>query len=136
LGVSALETLRPKAKAPNSCRTLDAWVNLAERELGVRGGRVGWLVATTLVKRLMEDADSPSEAEVAHAVEDIFSSRAHEAELQGTAVRRNPCPLCECRRWTSDYPDASASAGLDISLDDAINEVNAWLVRIGVLGNE
>lgn len=52
--IASLEGLRPKAKAPNSCRTLDAWVNAAERELGVGGGRIGWLVASTLVSAKLQ----------------------------------------------------------------------------------
>ena len=44
----ALDGLRPKEKVPNSARVLDGWIAQAERQIGSDGGRLGWLVASTV----------------------------------------------------------------------------------------
>lgn len=53
---AALGGLRPKEKAPNSARILDAWIAQAERQLGSDGGRLGWLVASTVVAAALQQA--------------------------------------------------------------------------------
>ena len=53
---AALGSLRPKQKAPNSARVLDAWIAQAERQLGSDGGRLGWLVASTVVAAALQQA--------------------------------------------------------------------------------
>jgi hypothetical protein len=46
-----LSDLKPKTGPPRSARILDAWVNQAQGQLGLgsNGGRLGWLVASTVV---------------------------------------------------------------------------------------
>lgn len=45
-----LEILKPKSNEPRSIRVLDSWIAHAENELGIgRGGRLAWLVASTVV---------------------------------------------------------------------------------------
>ena len=45
-----LAGLKPKSKEPNSARVLDVWIAQAEQTLGnPEGGRLSWLVATTIV---------------------------------------------------------------------------------------
>jgi hypothetical protein len=46
----SLADLKPKAKPPTSVSVLTQWINHAEKALGVpaAGGRMGWLVASTL----------------------------------------------------------------------------------------
>lgn len=53
---AALGGLRPKEKAPGSARVLDAWITQAERQLGSDGGRLGWLVASTVVAAALQQA--------------------------------------------------------------------------------
>lgn len=53
---AALGGLRPKDKAPNSARVLDAWITQAERQLGADGGRLGWLVVSTVVAAALQQA--------------------------------------------------------------------------------
>ncbi|BDZ43141.1 hypothetical protein GCM10025865_24400 [Paraoerskovia sediminicola] len=53
---SALSALKPKVKAPNSARVLDGWILRAERQLGSDGGRLGWLVASTVVAAALQQA--------------------------------------------------------------------------------
>src|SRR5258706_51722 len=53
---AALGGLRPKGKQPNSARVLNAWIAQAERQLGSDGGRLGWLVASTIATAALQQA--------------------------------------------------------------------------------
>lgn len=52
----ALGGLRPKGKVPNSARVLNTWIAQAERQLESDGGRLGWLVASTVVAAALQQA--------------------------------------------------------------------------------
>jgi hypothetical protein len=51
-----MSELKPKSKAPASARVLETWIAQAERAAGVDGGRLGWLVATTVVTAALQRA--------------------------------------------------------------------------------
>ncbi|HBX82866.1 MAG: nucleotidyl transferase AbiEii/AbiGii toxin family protein [Propionibacteriaceae bacterium] len=53
---AALNHLRPKDKAPGSARVLNSWITQAERHVGCDGGRLGWLVASTVVAAALQQA--------------------------------------------------------------------------------
>ncbi|GAA2180193.1 nucleotidyl transferase AbiEii/AbiGii toxin family protein [Brooklawnia cerclae] len=53
---AALSSLPPKTRAPNSARVLDAWITQAETKLGSTRGRLGWLVASTVVTSALQQA--------------------------------------------------------------------------------
>lgn len=53
---AALSALRPKDKQPASARVLNGWISQAERALGSDGGRLGWLVATTITTAALQQA--------------------------------------------------------------------------------
>ncbi|MFV2145058.1 nucleotidyl transferase AbiEii/AbiGii toxin family protein [Isoptericola sp. G70] len=55
---AGLNELRPKAKDPTSARVLDTWIAQAERQIGAssEGGRLGWLVASTVVTAALQRA--------------------------------------------------------------------------------
>lgn len=61
-----LADLKPKAKAPATVSVLTQWIGQAERALGVpaAGGRMGWLVASTVViatlQRAVDASGTPS----------------------------------------------------------------------------
>lgn len=61
-----LADLKPKAKAPASVAVLTQWIGHAEKALGVpaAGGRMGWLVASTVViaalQRAVDASGTPS----------------------------------------------------------------------------
>ena len=60
---AALSRLKPKDKAPRSAHILDVWVAQAEVQLESDGGRLGWLVASTVVAAALQsavDADGSS----------------------------------------------------------------------------
>ena len=48
--------LRPKGKAPASARVLNTWIAQAERQLKSDGGRLGWLIASTVVAAALQQA--------------------------------------------------------------------------------
>ena len=53
---AALGGLRPKDKQPNSARVLNAWIAQTGRQLGSDGGRLGWLVASTITTAALQQA--------------------------------------------------------------------------------
>lgn len=53
---AALGGLRPKNKMPASARVLDGWIAQAERQLGSDGGRLGWLISSTIVAAALQQA--------------------------------------------------------------------------------
>jgi hypothetical protein len=58
-----LDGLPDRGKEPNSARTLDAWIIQAQERVGVDHGRLGWLVASTVVvaalQRAVDESDAP-----------------------------------------------------------------------------
>lgn len=44
-----LKTLQRRDKEPNSARVLNSWIAQAERKAGSESGRLGWLIASTVV---------------------------------------------------------------------------------------
>lgn len=57
---SRLRGLTPKQKQPNSATVLNNWIARAEQDLGIdEGGRLGWLVASTIVTAALQRAVAP-----------------------------------------------------------------------------
>ena len=58
-----LDHLPDRGKEPNSARTLDAWIIQAQERVGVDHGRLGWLIASTVVvaalQRAVDESDAP-----------------------------------------------------------------------------
>ena len=54
----AINQLKPKEKEPRSARVLDGWVAQAQQTLGgqISGGRLGWLIASTVVVAALQRA--------------------------------------------------------------------------------
>jgi len=53
---AALSRLKPKDKEPRSAHVLDVWIAQAEDRLNSDGGRLGWLVASTVVAAVLQSA--------------------------------------------------------------------------------
>ena len=52
-----LRQLKPKGKEPNSANVLNNWITAVERDAaGVEAGRLGWLVASTIVTAALQRA--------------------------------------------------------------------------------
>ena len=58
-----LDHLPDRGKEPNSARTLDAWIIQAQERVGIDHGRLGWLIASTVVvaalQRAVDESDAP-----------------------------------------------------------------------------
>lgn len=83
-----------------------------------------------LLQRYIQDIGGPTVDELREAAHDIFSSRAEEAEHLGRIPRGWPPVVMVCPDWPSDYSDAAAKAGLTITLDEAVLQVNDWISQI------
>ncbi len=52
----ALAELKPKTKAPASSSMLSSWINQTEQKVGSYGGRLSWLIASTVVVAVLQRA--------------------------------------------------------------------------------
>jgi len=85
------------------------------------------VVDLLLLQELMDKTGEPSNAALLSAIEDIFDVRAKEADILGRRARSWPSYLYAFNHWQNDYAVAAESAGLDTSLEDAVNQLNKWL---------
>lgn len=83
-----------------------------------------------LLKNLVEDAGTPTLADIRAAAVDIFTARATEAEVLGRAPRVWPPQMTSHSHWVDDYARAAESAHVLVRLDDAITILNAWIEQI------
>ncbi|MDR1442211.1 MAG: nucleotidyl transferase AbiEii/AbiGii toxin family protein [Bifidobacteriaceae bacterium] len=58
---AALSGLKAKDKAPRSATVLNNWIAQAEKGLHSGGGRLGWLIATTVVAAVLQQATDRQE---------------------------------------------------------------------------
>lgn len=82
---------------------------------------------------LIRDAFYPRQTglvELKAAAEDIFSARAHEARELGLDSRSWPPTIEANELWASNWETPAADAGLDLSLAEALVEVNLWVEQI------
>ncbi len=83
-----------------------------------------------LLHRMVMRTGSPANEETLEAIGDIFSARAHDARELGRPVRAWPVRLTPYDHWRVDYATAAQAVQLDLSLEEAVDEVNCWLDEI------
>jgi hypothetical protein len=89
------------------------------------------VVDLLLLRTFTEVNGHPSLTEIRGAVEDTFAARAAEAEVMGGVLLRAwPARLTSHPHWGPSFSKAADSAGLPISLADAVAQVNVWLQLI------
>lgn len=88
------------------------------------------VVDLVLLGGLVEETGVPAGDEIAAAVRDIFDSRAAEAEAAGRPARRLPAPIVAYPHWASDYERAAKSAGINLTLEAAVEKGNTWLESV------
>lgn len=88
------------------------------------------VVDLLLLRDLIATTGMPALPEVREAAVAVFEARAAEAAKLGRPTRNWPPTLAAYAHWKDDYIRAAASGGVEISLEDAVGEANAW---IGVL---
>jgi hypothetical protein len=95
-----------------------------------RNDRARDVVDLILLQRLVVETGSPSLPEIRAAALELFASRKEEAEQMGFTEHEWPCKLTAYPHWIVDYQAAADSVGVGISLDDAIEAINAWMDEI------
>jgi hypothetical protein len=85
-----------------------------------------------LLRDLVNAAGSPTLAKIREAVEDIFTARAHDADTLGRPARRWPATVTTHPHWQTAYTSAAESAGITLTLEEAVAEVNDWLRQIAI----
>jgi len=88
------------------------------------------VVDLVLIRALMKGTGEPALVTVRQAILDIFNSRAVEAETLGRLVRPWPGRVVAYPHWRESFEAAAASAGLEMTLGEAVAVVNAWLDEI------
>lgn len=88
------------------------------------------VVDLLLLRDLVASTGQPSLVEVRAAVEDVFAARAAEADATGGSPRAWPTQVTAHSHWAPSFARAAESAGLAISLTEAVDQANAWLTHI------
>lgn len=88
------------------------------------------VVDLLLLRDLIKSSGVPVGVELLAAIEDVFAWRASEVMALGRPSRPWPARLTAYSHWTVDYARAAESAGVGLSLGDAVDQVNAWLDEI------
>jgi hypothetical protein len=60
----------------------------------------------------------------------VFEAREDEAQQLGLLPRSWPPTVVGHAHWSEDFARAAASGGIDLPLDEAVGEVNAWIRTI------
>ena len=90
------------------------------------------VVDLVLLKRLCDETGSPPARDISLAIKDIIVSRLAEAVVLGRPGRELPAKVIAYPHWQTDYEDAAKSAGLNLSLGEAVAIINEWLEQLGV----
>jgi hypothetical protein len=95
-----------------------------------RNDRARDVVDLLLLRDLASCDGTPSPAELREACLSLFDARAADARTLGRTQRRWP-PLATAHpHWAKDYEMAARGGGVDLPLDQAIDQVNAWITLI------
>lgn len=88
------------------------------------------VVDLLLIRNLTTVMGLPTNTEIATAARAVFRSRAEEAIRLGLTPRQWPAVIISYPHWETDYERAAESAGVELPLDDAVAQVNAWIVEL------
>lgn len=89
------------------------------------------LVDLLLLRNLVAETGSPTLAEIHAAGAALFQSRADEARQLGLSARTWPPTVVGHAHWGDDYKRSATSASIELSLDAAVAEINAWIGQVG-----
>lgn len=88
------------------------------------------VVDLLLLRDLAAATGSPTPTEIRAATAAVFTARADEAIRLGLPARAWPPTVVGHAHWADDFARAASSAGVDQSLQSAVDEVNAWIEQI------
>ncbi|MQB01994.1 MAG: hypothetical protein GEU78_17320 [Actinobacteria bacterium] len=88
------------------------------------------VVDLLLLRDLAAASGSPTLPQIRAAAMAVFEARADEAAQLGNPTRSWPPAVTAHPHWGDDFTRAASSAGIALKLDDAVAEVNGWVVEI------
>ena len=88
------------------------------------------LVDLLLLRDLLASDTATTDADLRAAGQAVFDTRAAEAEQLGLVARHRPPAVQSHPHWPDDYARAAGDAGLTVTLDDAIAELNDWIGKL------
>ena len=89
--------------------------------------RVRDVVDILLLRAALFD-DNSNLQPLAAACSDLFDARGSEALAAGNVVLRTwPCQIEKHRHWRADYNAYAHETGLNLSFDEAVDELNGWI---------
>lgn len=88
------------------------------------------VVDLLLLRDLITATGTPTLAEVRAAGVAVFAARAAEASELGRPTRAWPPTIEAHGHWGDDYARAATSGNVDLSLDEAVAQVNAWIATV------
>jgi Nucleotidyl transferase AbiEii toxin, Type IV TA system len=88
------------------------------------------VVDLLMLRDLAAETGSPTLAEIRAAGAALFQARADEAQQLGLPARAWPPAVTGHSHWGHDYKRAAASASIELSLDAAVAEINAWIAEV------
>lgn len=88
------------------------------------------VVDLLLLRDLAAETGSPTLAEIRAAGAALFQARADEVQQLGLPSRAWPPTVTGHAHWVDDYKRAAASAKVELALDAAVAEINAWIAEV------
>ncbi|MDR1430581.1 MAG: nucleotidyl transferase AbiEii/AbiGii toxin family protein [Propionibacteriaceae bacterium] len=92
-----------------------------------RNDRPRDVVDLLLMRNLITRTREPKLAAIQGAITDIFATRASEAEALGRPRRQWPARLTAYPHWEIGFAKGAEQADLHLTMQEAVNQVNAWL---------
>ena len=83
-----------------------------------------------LLRDLARDTGTPTLVAIKRAGVAVFEARAAEATQLGYPARHWPPVVTAYPHWQDDYRRAAESAGIGLTLEEAVAQVNAWIAEI------
>ena len=88
------------------------------------------VVDLLLLRDLAADTGSPTLTDIRTAGVAVFEARANEARQLGHPERAWPPTVVAYRHWAEDFKRSATSAGVSMTLDEAVVAANVWIEEI------
>lgn len=88
------------------------------------------VVDLILLRDLAATTAHPTLADIRQAGIALFEARATETAALGRRPREWPPTVVAHRHWGADYARAASTGGVDLTLDEAVAHLNAWIAEI------
>ena len=92
-----------------------------------RNVRVRDVADLVAIKHMIEAAETPTKSEISAAIRDVFASRAAEANFLSKTPMHWPVSLVAYEHWQEEYDSIAKAMGINVSLNEAIDEINNWI---------